>query len=176
MSQSGLGMPDRDYYLSADPKLAETRNKYLQHLTNVLTLAGEANAAARAKAILDLETNIAQVHWTRADSRDADKTYNKLTLAELAKQAPGFDFAGYVKGAGRQRRLVIVVSQPSAVSRHCAQAFGRRRSAVLKDQLLVRSIDGYAAFLPSASTRKISPSTARPCRARRSRRRAGSAR
>src|SRR6476646_738367 len=64
MSQGGLGMPDRDYYLSADPKLAETRNKYLQHLTNVLTLTGEKNAAARAKAVLDLETRIAQAHWT----------------------------------------------------------------------------------------------------------------
>jgi putative endopeptidase len=69
--QAGLGMPDRDYYLSKDPKLAETKAKYLQHLTNVLTLAGEANAAARAQAILDLETKIAQAHWTKVDSRDA---------------------------------------------------------------------------------------------------------
>src|SRR6476469_189156 len=100
MSQSGLGMPDRDYYLSTDPKLVETRNKYLQHLTNVLTLAGEKNAAARAQAILDLETKIAQAHWTRAQSRDALKTYNKLSLAELRKLAPGFDFASLAKDIG----------------------------------------------------------------------------
>ncbi len=61
-------------------KIAEVRGKYLQHLTNVLTLAGEANAAARAKAILDFETSIAKVHWTRVESRDATKTYNKMTL------------------------------------------------------------------------------------------------
>ena len=54
--QAGLGMPDRDYYLSKDAKLAETKAKYLAHLTTMLTLAGEANAAARAKAIFDLET------------------------------------------------------------------------------------------------------------------------
>src|SRR6478672_5125336 len=54
--QGGLGMPDRDYYLSKDPKLAETRTKYLEHLSNVLTLAGESDAAARAKAVLDFET------------------------------------------------------------------------------------------------------------------------
>src|SRR3982751_4886293 len=80
--QGGLGMPDRDYYLSKDPKLADTKAKYLQHLTNMLTLAGEKNAVARAKAILDLETRIAEVHWTRAESRNATKTYNKLSLAE----------------------------------------------------------------------------------------------
>ena len=55
--QAGIGMPDRDYYLSPDPKLAEDpRANISQHLTNVLTLAGEPNAAARAKAILDFET------------------------------------------------------------------------------------------------------------------------
>src|SRR3954466_12080719 len=70
--QGGLGMPDRDYYLSKDPKLAETKAKYLQHLTTMLTLAGESGAAARAKAIVDFETKIAQVHWTRAESRQVN--------------------------------------------------------------------------------------------------------
>src|SRR5438874_494887 len=92
MAQGGRGMPDRDYYLSKDPKLADTKAKYLQHLTNVLALAGEANAAARAKAIVDLETKIAEVHWTRAESRDATKTYNKMSMTEVRKLAPGFDF------------------------------------------------------------------------------------
>src|SRR3954451_18081640 len=95
--QGGLGMPDRDYYLSKDPKLAETKAKYLQHLTTMLTLVGEKNAAARAKAIVDLETRIAQVHWTRAESRNVDKTYNKLSLSEVRKTAAGFDFPALVK-------------------------------------------------------------------------------
>ena len=152
MSQGGLGMPDRDYYLSADPKLTETRNKYLQHLTNVLTLAGEANTAARAKAILDLETRIAQVHWNRADSRDADKTYNKLTLAQLAKQAPGLDFAAMARDEGVNVDY-IVVAQPSAVTGIAAQ-ISKTPLAVLKDQLLVRTIDSYAAFLPDRFDRE----------------------
>src|SRR4051812_4679980 len=110
--QGGLGMPDRDYYLSKDPKLAETKAKYLSHLTNVLTLAGEPNAAARAKAILDFETNVAQVHWTRPESRNATKTYNNLTLAEVRKLAPGFDFPALVKADGANVDRVIVF-QPS---------------------------------------------------------------
>ena len=107
-------MPDRDYYLSNDPKLAETKTKYLQHLANVLNLAGEKNAAASAKAILDFETKIAQVHWTKTESRDATKTYNKMTLAELAKLAPGFDFRTCSRTPERTS-ISVIVAQPSAV-------------------------------------------------------------
>jgi putative endopeptidase len=147
-SQGGIGMPDRDYYLSQDPKLADTRAKYLQHLTNVLTLAGEANAAARAKAILAYETSIAKAHWTRVDSRDANKTYNKMTLAQLKKRAPGFDFATLVHGFGANVKDVIV-AQPSAFTGEAA-AIAKAPLSVLKDQMLVRSIDAYAAYLPKA--------------------------
>jgi len=144
--QGGLGMPDRDYYLSADPKIAETRAKYLDHLTNMLTLAGEKNAAARAKAIVDFETRIAKVHWTRADSRDATKTYNRMSLAEVRKLAPGFDFPAFVKADGMTLDHVVVF-QPSAF-KGIAALIGQAPLSVLKDQLLVRSLDSYSAVLP----------------------------
>jgi putative endopeptidase len=144
--QGGLGMPDRDYYLSADPKIAETRAKYLEHLTNMLTLAGEKNAAARAKAIVDFETRIAKVHWTRAESRDATKTYNKMSLAEVRKLAPGFDFPAFVKADGMNLDHVIIF-QPSAF-KGIGALIGKTPLSVLKDQLLVRSLDSYSAVLP----------------------------
>jgi len=144
--QCGLGMPDRDYYLSKDPKQVDTKAKYLQHLTNVLTLAGQSNAAARAKAILNFETEIAQVHWTRADSRDATKTYNKLSLAELRKFAPGFDFPQLLRNDGANVDYVIVF-QPSAF-KGISGLIGRTPLSVLRDQLLVRSLDAYAPYLP----------------------------
>ena len=144
--QGGLGMPDRDYYLSSDPKLVETKAKYLQHLTNMLTLAGEANPAARAKAIVDFETKVAQVHWARADSRDATKTYNKMTLAEVRKAAPGFDFPELIKDDGASVDYVIV-SQPSAF-KGISELIGRTPLPVLRDQLLVRSLDSYSDYLP----------------------------
>jgi putative endopeptidase len=144
--QGGLGMPDRDYYLSTDAKQLETRAKYLQHLTNMLTLAGEPNAAARAKAILDFETKIAKVHWTRAESRDANKTYNKMSLAQVSKQAPGFDFPMFVKDIGANVANVIVF-QPSAF-KGISALIGSTPLPVLKDQLLVRSLDAYSAYLP----------------------------
>jgi putative endopeptidase len=152
VSQGGLGMPDRDYYLSNDPKLVDTKNKYLQHLTNMLTLAGEPNAAARASAILDLETKIAQVHWTRAESRDANKTYNKLTLAQVRQLAPGFDFAALAKGIGANVNYVVV-AQPSAF-KGIAAVVAQTPLSVLKDQILVRSLDRYASFLPQKFDRE----------------------
>ena len=152
VSQGGLGMPDRDYYLSADPKQVETRNKYLQHLTNVLTLAGEANAAVRAQSILDLETRIAQVHWTRAESRDALKTYNKMSLADVRKLAPGFDFPAYIKADGANVSSVII-AQPSAF-KGIATVIGSAPLQVLRDQLLVRSLDAYAPYLPQKFDRE----------------------
>ena len=146
--QAGLGMPDRDYYLSKDPKLAETKAKYLQHLTNVLTLAGETNGAARAKAILDFETKVAQVHWTKVDSRDATKTYNKMSLTQLSKLAPGFEFRTLFKDTGANVDSVIV-AQPSAV-KGISGLLARTPLPVLKDQLLVRSLDSYSPYLPQA--------------------------
>jgi putative endopeptidase len=144
--QGGLGMPDRDYYLSKDPKQLETKAKYLEHLTNMLTMAGEPNAGARAKAIVDLETKIAQVHWTRAESRNVDKTYNKMTLADLRKLASGFDFPAFIRADGVNSDYVIVF-QPSAF-KGIASLIGSTPLQVLRDQLLVRSLDDYSAYLP----------------------------
>ncbi len=146
--QSGLGMPDRDYYLSTTAQLAETRKAYLAHLEKMFTLAGEPNGAARAKAIMDFETAIANVSWTRVDSRDAEKTYNRMTLAQLAKIAPGFDFTASLRARGVTSDEILV-AQPSAIT-GIAALMGRTSLPVLKDQLLIRSLDNLADYLPDA--------------------------
>jgi len=146
MTQGGIGMPDRDYYLKTDAKTVEVRGKYLAFLTEMLTLAGEANPASRAKAILDLETKIARAHWTQVESRDATKTYNKLSVTALQRRAPGFNFQAYLDGVGFKGSEVIVY-QPSAFT-GIAKAVQAAPLQVLKDQLLVRSLAGYGAVLP----------------------------
>lgn len=148
LMQGGIGLPDRDYYLASDARMADIRAKYLQHLTNVLNLAGEPDAVARARAIVAFETKVARVHWTQVESRDATKTYNKMTLAELQRRAPGFDFGGFMRGIGVNADELLV-AQPSAVA-GIARLVSRAPLAVLKDQLLVRSLNGYSAYLPSA--------------------------
>ncbi len=148
LAQSGLGMPDRDYYLSNDPKLAATKAAYEGHVARMLALAGEPDAAARAKAIVAFETGIANVSWTRIDSRDADKTYNRKSVGELANLAPGFDFHTYFRDTGTPVETVIV-SQPSAIT-GIARLIAKTPIGVLRDQLLVRSLERYAAVLPKA--------------------------
>ena len=146
--QAGLGMPDRDMYLLGDANFVALRAAYLQHLTNMLQLAGETNAAARAKAILDLETKIAKVSWTREDSSDATKTYNKMSLAQLQKLAPAFDWASYLKTRGADINELLI-AQPSAF-KAIAQVAARTPLQVLKDQMLIQSLDTYADVLPKA--------------------------
>lgn len=153
LSQAGIGLPDRDYYLSAEPRLVAARTAYAAHLKRVLELANEPNAEARANAIVAFETRIARGHWTRIDSRDADKTYNKVTIASLAQTAPGFDFAGYFQGIGAGRTTDVIVAQPSAITA-IAAAVQETPVQVLRDQLIVRSLDSYASVLPSAFDRE----------------------
>ncbi|MEG3086226.1 M13 family metallopeptidase [Sphingomonas sp. PB4P5] len=145
--QGGLNLPDRDYYLSKDAKLAEAKTAYQVHVAKMLTLAGEPNATARAKAIVDFETAIAQVSWTRIDSRDATKTYNKMTLAQLQKLAPGLDFAAMIKAGGAPAVSDLVVAQPSAVA-GIAKLVQAAPIAVLRDQLIVNTLGNFADVLP----------------------------
>ncbi len=148
LNQSGLGLPDRDYYIGTDAKLVQAKAAYQAHIAKMFTLAGEPNAEARAAALVAFETQIAQVSWTRIDSRDATKTYNKMSVADLAKAAPGFDFATYFRDLGAPVDTVIV-SQPSAVT-GIAKLVAAAPIGVLQDQLILRALDGYADVLPKA--------------------------
>ncbi len=153
MFQGGIGMPDRDYYLKSDAKMLETKAKYLTFLTAMLTEAKVPNAAARAKAVLDFETKVANVHWTQIDSRDSTKTYNLKTLAQLQAMAPGFDFRRFLTDSGVNFNEVIV-AQPSAVT-GIAKLVAATPLQVLKDQLTIRSISSYGAVLPASIDSKV---------------------
>ena len=148
MFQGGIGMPDRDFYLKDNERNTKLQAAYLQHLQNVLTLAGETDAAARAKAIYDFEKQIATVHWDKNDSSDATKVYNKMTIAELAAAAPGFDWATFIRGIGVKEESLLV-SQPSAFTGE-AKLIADAPIGVIRDMLIVRSLDGFSDVLPDA--------------------------
>jgi len=113
--QSGLGMPDRDYYLKKDDaKMAETLAKYQATVEKMLALAGDKNAAANAKAVVAFETKIAQLHWTKVELRDPVKAYNKVPVAKLGELMPGYDWNAYLNGLGVAGKVdYVIVSQPS---------------------------------------------------------------
>jgi putative endopeptidase len=114
LTQGGVTLlPDRDYYLKDDPKMADARAKYLAYLQAVFTLAGRPNGAADAQAVLALETDLAKVQWTPVESRDAVKSYNKFTIAALGQDMPGFDWAAWIKARGADRATAVIVRQPS---------------------------------------------------------------
>jgi len=146
LAQGGLGLPERDYYLKADPKLAETRTAYQAYLAKMLTLAGEPDADKRAAAVFAFEKALAGVHWTRIESRDADKVYNKIAFTDLAARAPGFDWAGFARAAGMPTTGDYLVAQPSALAGE-AKIWAATPIAVLKDHLMLRAIGDYARFL-----------------------------
>ncbi len=146
--QSGLGLPDRDYYLKDDAKLATIRTAYQAYLTQMLTLAGEPNAAARAAAVFAMEKGLATAHWTRIESRDADKTYNKWTAAEFAAKAPGFPWSQYMSAMGVTGRPFYLVAQPSALTGE-AKVFAQTPVNVLQDYAMLKVLRAYAPYLSS---------------------------
>jgi predicted metalloendopeptidase len=118
LMQDGLSLPDRDYYLKkSDKKLAETLAKYQQHVAKMLTLAGNVNGAADAKAIVALETEIARLQWTKVQLRDPVKAYNKVPLNQLSRLAPGYDWTTWLNDTGIGGKVdYVIVSQPSFIT------------------------------------------------------------
>jgi len=114
VDQSGLSLPDRDYYLQNDAKLSKIREQYLQHVEKMLGLAGDASAAADAKAVLALETGMAKAQWSKVENRDPIKTYNKVEIAKLGTLVPRYDWKAYLKAADLEGRIgYVIVGQPS---------------------------------------------------------------
>jgi putative endopeptidase len=155
LGQSGLGLPNRDYYLKDDEASLKTQAAYRAHLAAMLRLTGvaAAEATARADAVYALERAVAEAHWPLADSRDADKTYNNWTLARLKAEAPGFDWDAYLGAAGLGGRPNLIVGETSAVAA-IARLFGATPLAVLKDWLTIRVAKDRALVLPAAFARE----------------------
>ena len=112
ISQSGLGLPDRDYYLRDDARMADVRAAYADYLARVFTLAGQPDPQGAAERILALETRIAERQWDRARLRDRNLAYNKMSVAELTSLAPGFDWGAHLAQAGMGSAGDVIVRQP----------------------------------------------------------------
>ena len=109
---AGMGMPDRDYYLT--DKYNKQRDAYRAYIQRTLEMTGTPNAAAAANQVLAFETEIAKVSWPQADLRDIDKLNNPMTLAQLKAYAPQFDWAGYL-GESKVMSPHLIVGDNTAV-------------------------------------------------------------
>ncbi|MBK5259932.1 MAG: M13 family metallopeptidase [Thermoanaerobaculia bacterium] len=148
--QSGLGLPDRDYYTKDDEKSKEIRDRYAQHVARMLQFLGDspADAATAAKNIMVLETKLAESSMTNVQLRDPNALYNKMTIAELKALSLSFDWDGYFAAAGVNGLQTIIVAQPEFM-----REFGRQVKSqsveTWKDYLRWRLIDITANSLSS---------------------------
>jgi len=150
LSQDGLGMPDRDYYLQNDDRLKQIRTRYLEHVGKMLTLAGDGNAAQEARDILALETALARAQWTKVDNRNPIKVYNKFEFPKLPALAKGYDWDAYLNDSGVRGKVdYLIISQPSYIT-----AFNKllRQTPlpVWKSYFRLRLLKAYSPYLSKA--------------------------
>lgn len=132
--QAGLGLPDREYYLSQSDKFPEIRKGYVEHITRMLELAGIANGKKLAAGIMSLETAIAGKHITKEEARDVQKMYNNFGVDSLDNAMTRFEFRRFLNGAGITEVDRIIVTQPTFIT-------------ALNDLVPKTSLDTWKAFL-----------------------------
>jgi endothelin-converting enzyme/putative endopeptidase len=149
VTQAGLGLPNRTYYLNEGAQFDRYRTAYREYVTTMLRLAGIANPEARAEGIIALERRIAEAHWTPERSRDVTQSINPMTPAQLAALAPQFNWPAYLQARGLATLPTIIVRQPSAIQAQ-AQLFEQVPLDTWKDWMTFHFIRQSAQFLPRA--------------------------
>jgi putative endopeptidase len=146
--QGGLGLPEREYYLSSDPEMARLRTEYRAYIERLLTLAGVSDAPVRAQRIFDLEVQIARAHMTREQSEDMAGRSDVWSRADLAQRAPGIDWNAFLTAAqlGNQQRFGAYHAQ--AITRLSALVASQPLQA-WKDWLAFHQINANAEVLPT---------------------------
>lgn len=146
--QGGLGMPEREYYLSADPKMAEIRGKYQVYIAQLLGDAGIADAAAKAQRIYDLEMKIARAHATREESEDFQKSAAEWTRAEFDSKAPGIDWRAFFTAAQLGDQQKFAAYHAGAIPK-LAALVASEPLETWKDWLVFHQISRNADVLPA---------------------------
>jgi endothelin-converting enzyme/putative endopeptidase len=132
VDQGGMGLPDRDYYFRSDPRSAEIRRQYVEHVARMMALAGASppQASAAAATVMRLETSLAKAALDLVSRRDPARVYHKLTMAELQALTPRFDWSRYFQEAGAPQMAALNVTEPDFV-----RAMGRLVASTPLDDL-----------------------------------------
>ncbi|MCO8120956.1 peptidase M13 [Stieleria sp. TO1_6] len=149
LTQSGLSLPDRDYYLEDDERYVELRQKLHDYIVDLLGFVSHPNAQAAAASIVEIETKIAQLHWTKTENRDPVATYNKRTPSELDLMLGQLQWFDYAKTAGLASVDAVVVRQPSFID-GLAELSESISIDQWKDYYTYHTIDAFASGLSEA--------------------------
>jgi putative endopeptidase len=147
--QGGLDLPDREYYVSESPSMADVRASFKAHVSRVLALAGVSRPDDAAAAVVDLETRMARVHGTRADSLEVAKANNPWPRADFPSKAPGLDWPAFLSGARLDAAPVIIVWHPAA-TRGLSALVRSQPLTTWKQWLTFHVVDRNSAVLPKA--------------------------
>jgi predicted metalloendopeptidase len=151
LSQAGLGLPDRDYYLdNDDPKQVAIRKKYVEHIERMMALAGSKTAKQDAADIVAFETALAKINWTKVENRDPVKTYHKMAIKDLPAYAPGFDWNAYLKAAGVSAKASDLVLYQDTYLKAFAELYAKTPLPVWKAYLKWKVLREYGRFLDKA--------------------------
>jgi predicted metalloendopeptidase len=148
LMQGGLGLPEREYYLSGDAKMAGQRNQYRAYAATIMKAAGAADAEGAAARILDLETRIARAHATREESEDFAKGVQVWSRADLEARAPGIDWAALLGAAQLGSAQKFQAYHSGAIPR-LAALVGSEPLQNWKDWLAFHTLNQQASVLPA---------------------------
>ncbi len=149
VTQGGLGLPDREYYLKDEEPYKEIRAKYVTHIGRLLALAGQQGSAKQAKAVLAAETAIAKLHWPIEKRRERDLTYNLRTRDQLQDMSKDFPWTAMLTAAGLQNEREFVVSELDAIDA-LGDAFTQTPVSTWRSYMAYNYLVGVGANLPKA--------------------------
>ena len=144
--QNGLNLPDRDYYFNTDERFVTLRANYLTHIEKMLTLAGLPNAKESAKNIMVLETKLADSHWTRVETRDSEKSYNKIAINELNTLTNKFNWQAFLAAEGVTKQQDIIINQPSFI-KGFGKVFDETSLATWQQYLTFNTLNAFSNYL-----------------------------
>ncbi|MCL1093926.1 M13 family metallopeptidase [Shewanella kaireitica] len=144
--QSGLTLPDRDYYLKDDEKFTANRAALDKYVTDLMSEAGYSDPQRASKSVAKIEKFIAASQWSRVESRDANKSYNKMDRQQLQDLVKGFDFVQFSAGADIDKVSEVIVRQPSYFEKF-GQEFNKFTVTEWQDYLAFHLVDDYAELL-----------------------------
>ncbi|MES2296129.1 MAG: M13 family metallopeptidase [Pseudomonadota bacterium] len=147
LSQSGLGLPDRDYYLL--PNFAKEKAAYQAHIATMLGLLNWPKAEASSKAVVEFETAVAKASWSKSQQRDMVSIYNPMSLAELEKLAPGFAWKPFLHNAKMGDLKRVIVAEKSAFPQLTA-VYGKTSVDTLRAWHAFHLADNAAPFMSKA--------------------------
>jgi len=144
--QNGLNLPDRDYYFNDEERFVKLRVGYLAHIEKMLSLAGLPNAKESAINIMALETKLANAHWTRVETRDSEKSYNKVSTDDLNKLTDKFNWQAFLAAEGVEKQKNIIINQPSFIEGF-GKTFDETSLAVWQQYLTFNTLNAFSSYL-----------------------------